>query len=65
VKLLTLTPVEARPRHLRALEQAGISTRGIVALSQLIAFVTYQLRVIAGVKALRDAHTPRAPQEAA
>jgi uncharacterized protein YciW len=49
----------------RALEQAGISTRGIVALSQLIAFVTYQLRVIADVKALRDAHPPRAPQEAA
>jgi CMD domain protein len=65
VKLLTLTPGEARPQHLQALEQAGISTRGIVALSQLIAFVTFQLRVIAGVKALRDAYPPPAPQEAA
>jgi CMD domain protein len=65
VKLLTLTPVDARPHHLQALEQAGLSTRGIVALSQLIAFVTYQLRVIAGLKALRDAQTPLAPQEAA
>jgi CMD domain protein len=55
VKLLTLKPVEAHPEHLQSLQQAGITTRGIVALSQLIAFVTYQLRVVAGLKALRAA----------
>ncbi|CAE6768210.1 CMD domain protein [Paraburkholderia nemoris] len=55
VKLLTIKPVEARPEHLQTLQQAGITTRGIVALSQLIAFVTYQLRVVAGLKALRVA----------
>ncbi|MFM0370384.1 CMD domain protein [Paraburkholderia aspalathi] len=55
VKLLTIKPVEARPEHLQTLQQAGITTRGIVALSQLIAFVTYQLRVVAGLKALRAA----------
>ncbi|MFM0365842.1 CMD domain protein [Paraburkholderia sediminicola] len=55
VKLLTIKPVEARPEHLQTLRQAGITTRGIVALSQLIAFVTYQLRVVAGLKALRAA----------
>ncbi|AJZ62443.1 putative membrane associated protein [Paraburkholderia fungorum] len=55
VKLLVLRPVEARPEHLRTLQQTGVTTRGIVALSQLIAFVTYQLRVIAGLKALRAA----------
>lgn len=53
VKLLTIKPIEARPEHLQTLRQAGITTRGIVALSQLIAFVTYQLRVVAGLKALR------------
>ncbi|MFM0504150.1 CMD domain protein [Paraburkholderia caffeinilytica] len=53
VKLLTHQPVDARPEHLHTLQQAGITTRGIVALSQLIAFVTYQLRVVAGLKALR------------
>jgi CMD domain protein len=55
VKLLTITPFEARPEHLQTLQEAGITTRGIVALSQLIAFVTYQLRVVAGLKALRAA----------
>jgi len=55
VKLLTIKPVEARPEHLQTLQQTGITTRGIVALSQLIAFVTYQLRVVAGLKALRAA----------
>ncbi len=55
VKLLTLKPVEARPEHLQTLQQGGITTRGVVALSQLIAFVTYQLRVVAGLKALRAA----------
>lgn len=55
VKLLTHQPVEARPEHLQTLQQAGITTRGIVALSQLIAFVSYQLRVVAGLKALRAA----------
>lgn len=54
-RLLTLQPVEARPEHLQTLRQAGITTRGIVALSQLIAFVTYQLRVVTGLKALRAA----------
>ncbi|MGQ7934444.1 CMD domain protein [Paraburkholderia sp. D1E] len=55
VKLLTLAPVDARPEHLLTLQQAGITARGIVALSQLIAFVTYQLRVVVGLKALRAA----------
>ncbi|NPT43429.1 CMD domain protein [Paraburkholderia sp. 1N] len=55
VKLLTIKPVEAHPEHLQTLQQAGITTRGIVALSQLISFVTYQLRVVAGLKALRVA----------
>ncbi|CAE6788712.1 hypothetical protein R69927_05498 [Paraburkholderia domus] len=55
VKLLTIKPLEARPENLQTLQHAGITTRGIVALSQLIAFVTYQLRVIAGLTALRAA----------
>jgi CMD domain protein len=55
VKLLTIKPIDASPEHLQTLHQAGITTRGIVALSQLIAFVTYQLRVVAGLRALRAA----------
>jgi uncharacterized protein YciW len=34
------------------LKQAGLSTSEIVALSQLVAFVTYQVRVIAALRAL-------------
>jgi CMD domain protein len=55
VKLLALAPRDARPEHLRTLQEAGLTTRGIVALSQLIAFVTYQLRLVAGLTALRAA----------
>ena len=44
--------VDREPEKLPA---AGISTPAVVALSQLIAFVSYQLRVVAGLKAMRAA----------
>ncbi|KUZ79089.1 CMD domain-containing protein [Burkholderia ubonensis] len=49
---LTLTPAEAGPADLAALQAAGLTTPAIVALSQLVAFVAYQLRVIAAANAL-------------
>ena len=45
-------PGSATPEHLRALEAAGLSAQAIVALSQLIAFVAYQIRVVAGLRLL-------------
>ncbi|MBK1840594.1 peroxidase-related enzyme [Azospirillum sp. YIM B02556] len=51
---VTLSPRESRPEHLRALEDAGLDAHGIVALSQLIALVNYQLRLLAGLRALED-----------
>jgi CMD domain protein len=49
--LLTTRPSDARPSDLRALKDAGLSPAGIVSLSQVIAFVSYQLRLIAGLRA--------------
>jgi uncharacterized protein YciW len=51
-RLLTLVPVDARPPDLDALKSAGLTTPAIVALSQLVAFVAYQLRVAVAARAL-------------
>ncbi|MET1535205.1 CMD domain-containing protein [Burkholderia sola] len=61
VKRLTHAPVDARAADLAALKSAGLTTSAIVALSQLIAFVAYQLRVAAAARALQA----RAAKEAA
>jgi len=55
VALLTTTPKAATPAHLAKLQEQGLSVRAIVALSQLIAFVTYQARVVAALQLLGDA----------
>jgi uncharacterized protein YciW len=49
--LLTTRPSAAQPSDLQALRDAGYSPAGIVSLSQTIAFVSYQLRFIAGLRA--------------
>ncbi|XEY20867.1 hypothetical protein ABMY26_31090 [Azospirillum sp. HJ39] len=49
---VTLSPRHSRPEHLSALEAAGLDAHGIVALSQLIALVNYQVRLLAGLQAL-------------
>jgi CMD domain protein len=50
--LLTLRPADATPADLQALKDAGLTPAGIVSLSQVIAFVNYQLRLAAGLRAL-------------
>jgi CMD domain protein len=50
--LLTLRPADARQSDLQALKDAGFTPAGIVSLSQTIAFVSYQLRLIAGLRAI-------------
>ncbi|AOJ27802.1 CMD domain-containing protein [Burkholderia seminalis] len=57
-KRVTLAPVDARAADLDALKSAGLTTPGIVALSQLVAFVAYQLRVAVAAQAIQ-AHTTR------
>lgn len=53
--LLVFHPRDATPAALQALLDAGWSTTGIVTLSQLIAFLAFQIRVIAGLRSLASA----------
>jgi CMD domain protein len=50
--LLTRHPSAAQPADLQTLKDAGFTPAGIVSLSQTVAFVSYQLRLIAGLRAL-------------
>jgi alkylhydroperoxidase domain protein/CMD domain protein len=50
--LLGSHPVDASPDSLQALADAGLSTAEIVTLSQIIAFLSFQVRVIAGLRLL-------------
>lgn len=50
--LLVFRPREASPAALQALLDAGWSTSDIVTLSQLVAFLTFQIRVVAGLELL-------------
>lgn len=50
--LLTTEPSAATKEDLERLEAAGFTPAGIVSLSQTIAFVSYQLRLIAALRAL-------------
>jgi uncharacterized peroxidase-related enzyme len=49
---LTEAPVEGDQAALLSLPAAGLATPETVALAQLIAFVAYQLRVVAGLEAM-------------
>jgi CMD domain protein len=54
--LLTFRPRDSNPKALQALLDAGWTTDGIVTISQLIAFIHFQLRVIAGLTVLKEAN---------
>lgn len=58
--LLVLHPRDAAPQGLQDLLNAGWSTGGIVTLSQLVAFLSFQIRVVSGLRAvaLAQAKTP-------
>jgi CMD domain protein len=56
--LLVFRPRDASPAALQGLLNAGWSTTGIVTLSQLVAFLSFQIRVIVGLRALAAAPKP-------
>lgn len=62
-RALILRPVEGDEAMLRTLPAAGISTPAVVALAQLVAFVSYQTRLVAGLAALRAAQSPAGTAE--
>lgn len=54
VDLVTRTPKEATQADILALREAGIEEADIVRLAEIIAFLNYQSRVIAGLRLLGD-----------
>ncbi len=46
-------PIEGDQAALLELKQVGVATPDIVALAQLIAFLSYQIRLVAGLKAMQ------------
>lgn len=50
--MLVFHPRDATPADLQTLLDAGWSTTGIVTLSQLVSFLAFQIRVVAGLRAL-------------
>ena len=50
--MLVFHPRDAAPASLQAMLDAGWSTTDIVTLSQLVSFLAFQIRVVAGLKAL-------------
>ncbi|MBM6583806.1 CMD domain protein [Microvirga sp. BT689] len=53
--LLVFHPRDASPAALQKLLDAGWSTTDIVTLSQLVSFLSFQIRVVAGLRALAGA----------
>lgn len=58
---LVFHPRDAQPGRLRALEAAGWTADDIVVLSQLVAFLSFQLRVVAGLQVLEAGWDSDAP----
>ena len=52
-RTLITAPVKADKQALLTLKASGLTTPQITALAQLIAFVSYQVRVAAGLKAMK------------
>jgi CMD domain protein len=63
--LLVFRPREASPLALQKLLDSGWSTTAIVTLSQIVAFLAFQIRVVVGLSALAAAGAGAKPQTAA
>jgi len=61
-RALILSPIDADRALLGTLPAAGISTPAIVTLAQLIAFLSYQTRLVAGLAAMRAARAASGPE---
>ncbi|WBV23890.1 alkylhydroperoxidase domain protein [Pantoea piersonii] len=61
---LTFEPVAAAPEHIQALRDAGWSARGVVTLAQLVAFISFQSRLLAGLRLLQGEEASPPPRAA-
>ncbi|CAB3793241.1 hypothetical protein LMG28688_03682 [Paraburkholderia caffeinitolerans] len=57
-RTLIENPVAGDKAALATLPAAGLTTPAVVTLAQLIAFLSYQTRVVAGLQALKQLETP-------
>lgn len=55
--LLTRSPRDASPEAIDALKKAGFGVRDIISLSQLIAFVSYEVRLLSMMRILGEDRT--------
>lgn len=62
---LSLWPDTAKPRHLAELQGLGLTSRAVVTLAQLVAFVNYQARLLTGLRALKIRSEPGTTRAAA
>jgi CMD domain protein len=58
VALVATSPGSASQSRLDALRNAGLAPRDIVTIAQIVAFVSYQVRVVAGLRALAQGAHP-------
>lgn len=58
VALVTTAPRSATPARLDTLRELGLSPRDIVVITHIVAFVSYQVRVAAGLRALAEETHP-------
>ncbi len=58
-RTLTLDPRHGDRAAIETLKTAGLDDAAIVALAQLVAFLSYQTRVVAGLKALQASQSNR------
>ncbi len=52
--LVTMNPKDAKADDVSALRSAGLDDADIVRLSELIAFIAYQIRVVAGLRLMAE-----------
>ncbi len=64
-RTLIENPVAGDEAALKALPAAGLATPEVVTLAQLIAFLSYQVRLVAGLKALKALNTLQSQEAAA
>jgi CMD domain protein len=51
---LTREPGTARPEHIAEVKAAGLSPRDIVTIAQLIAYMSFEVRLLAGLRLLAE-----------
>ena len=52
-RTLILNPIEGDKNALLALEASGVSVADCIALAQLVAFLSYQIRLVTGLRAMQ------------